>query len=872
MCISDVWIVPMTHWDRAWYQPFEEMRARLVAMVDHLLDVLNNDPRFASFSFDGQTIPLEDYLQIRPERAREISRLVKSGRLEIGPWYVLPDAYLVSAESLIRNLTIGRSIARSFGKTSNAGYIPDPFGYPSAMPTILSGFGIDTFIFTRGAPPETGALGVVFRWVGPDGKSQVMAIRQIGAYWALSGWGARANFPAEDPDSDMKKAMEQIDRAIGRFEKEKLPVRDILITCGVDHQLAQPSFPALISAARKHVPGKKLHHATFDAYAAALRKENPLLKEYEGELHSGWQQALLSGTFSARLWIKQENFACQRLLEQAMEPVDAFLSASKGACPNPFVEYAWKELLKTHPHDDICGCSVDSVHEDDRTQFCHVKQVVAESMRTGFKQVAASMGFRPSESGMPLQVLVYNPDCRETGVETAVELKNEDIANNPRAWRVRRADGKVLSFQASGKKLMFWDDSLPATGYAVYFIEQGGSGPKSAQISAHGATIENSFLKATLKPNGSVDLIDKKTKRLFANCNLFEDTEDAGDEYDYSPLKQGPNPIRFERAKGRVADARLTPGSAEVSALVSLRVPESLNEQRTGRSGVMVDIPVEVTIRLRPDSRRLEFVTSVSNVAKDHRLRVLFPTGIRASQVIASSHFDLVTRPVDIVKGTEDHNQPTVPTQHMDEFVSVQHNHSGAMLVSKGLPEYEAIDEKTGVTFALTLLRCVSWLSRQDLVGRHFHAGPALETPGAQCLGSYTFEYAFEPYEGDVVASGAARSARSYTMPKISYQFEGLLDESKAIMPLIQSWLSVDRPEIAVSSIKRARRGNRIVVRLFNMSTYKIAPTLAFFANVRSAHLARLDETPIEAVPHLKNQVRLSLAGKEVKTVMVGVE
>ena len=87
------------------------------------------NPAYKNFTLDGQTIPLEDYLEVCPGKEEEIKKYVKEGRLSIGPMYVLPDEFLVSGESIIRNFIIGHQISKRFGKVMNAGYIPDPFGH-----------------------------------------------------------------------------------------------------------------------------------------------------------------------------------------------------------------------------------------------------------------------------------------------------------------------------------------------------------------------------------------------------------------------------------------------------------------------------------------------------------------------------------------------------------------------------------------------------------------------------------------------------------------------------------------------------------------------------------------------------------------------
>ena len=133
-------VVPHTHWDREWYLPFEAFRARLVRMMDALLALLDRDPEYKHFVLDGQTIPLDDYLEIRPERRADIERLVKAGRLLIGPGYVLPDEFLIGGESHIRNLQFGLRSATAYGGAMMVGYSPDAFGHIAHLPAILRGF------------------------------------------------------------------------------------------------------------------------------------------------------------------------------------------------------------------------------------------------------------------------------------------------------------------------------------------------------------------------------------------------------------------------------------------------------------------------------------------------------------------------------------------------------------------------------------------------------------------------------------------------------------------------------------------------------------------------------------------------------------
>jgi alpha-mannosidase/mannosylglycerate hydrolase len=137
----DIFYFSSTHWDREWYQDFQGFRARLVKMTNALLSLLDKDPEYRTFHFDGQTVVLEDYLEIEPERREELAARIREGRILIGPWYVMPDELLVSGESIIRNLMKGHKIAKDFGvEPWKFGYVCDCFGHIAQLPQILSGF------------------------------------------------------------------------------------------------------------------------------------------------------------------------------------------------------------------------------------------------------------------------------------------------------------------------------------------------------------------------------------------------------------------------------------------------------------------------------------------------------------------------------------------------------------------------------------------------------------------------------------------------------------------------------------------------------------------------------------------------------------
>jgi len=176
-----VFVVPHTHWDREWYATFQQFRVRLVYVIDALLDLLERDPAYAHFNLDAQTIVLQDYLEIRPEKHDSLARFIAGRRLGVGPWYVLPDEFLVSGEALVRNLLLGHRMAAEFGHVQKVGYIPDTFGHISQLPQILQGFDIPTAVHFRGL--DEGDLKSEVWWQSLDGSRVLLRHLPTGRAW-----------------------------------------------------------------------------------------------------------------------------------------------------------------------------------------------------------------------------------------------------------------------------------------------------------------------------------------------------------------------------------------------------------------------------------------------------------------------------------------------------------------------------------------------------------------------------------------------------------------------------------------------------------------------------------------------------------------
>ena len=357
-------LVPHTHWDREWYEPFQVFRMRLVELVDQLLDAMEADDRLA-FTLDGQVATVDDYLEVRPEGRPRIERLIAAGRLAIGPWQILMDEFLVSAETMIRNLEIGWQAAEAYGAAMPVGYLPDMFGHVAQMPQILRRAGIRHAVVWRGVPAAIDRH--AFTWRSPDGSS-------VRAEYLVGGYGNGAYLLAI-PDRLAEKVGRYVDAS-----REFYGDRSILAMYGTDHAVPSPRLASIVAEANARQPGVVVRIETlteyiraFDAAVADPAEPDPAVApSWTGELRSAARANMLMNVTSARIDIKQAAARAERALERYAEP---FAALHGQAWPGRLLELAWRRAIDNSAHDSICGCSRDEVVDQVLTRFAEAEQI-----------------------------------------------------------------------------------------------------------------------------------------------------------------------------------------------------------------------------------------------------------------------------------------------------------------------------------------------------------------------------------------------------------------------------------------------------------------------------------------------------------------
>jgi alpha-mannosidase len=695
---------------------------------------------------------------------------------------------------------------------------------------------------------------------------------------------------------------------------------------GVDHVEPHTAIPSLVERLSA-IPGQRAIHSTLPDYVAAVRtaveNEQPDLEIIAGELRGGTDYAnLLPGVLSARVYLKQQNAHVQTLLESYAEPLSVFASLTPShlapahpAPRTPFsyptgqLRHAWKTLLQNHPHDSICGCSIDAVHEENMTRFARARQVGDAVVDIALGEIADSVPM-PASSGI-IRAVVVNTDAIERAqvVDTFVDLP----IDSAEPWRVVDAqaldrpvafwppeatvtavtgpDGHGVEFEILGEEtlvthvmsryetpwalnvrrlhLLWWAPALPPCGYAAFDLAIGGAAEHVAAgrrlVSGGDKYAENERVKISFNHDGTFEVSDKATGVTYHRVAAIEDVGDVGDEYNYSPPASD---RRVTSADARVTGlSRVGGGSLRAGLRVELdlSLPRSASADRSGRATESVTVPVTIEATLDAGSPRVAFAVSVDNRAADHRLRLLFPTGAASvDSARADTAFDVITRPARIPVPDTIRNESPVSSMPMISMVDAGDTGTGATVIGKGLMEYEIVGDDPAI--AITLIRAVGDLSRNDLATRPSgHAGPPVATPAAQCLGIQRFELAFEPHGPAPLAGELMASARAHNIPPRVTTAR----RPGGTGPLTRSFLRVERlaGDVVLSALKQAEDRPSIVVRLFNPGDEEANVIVSLDAPIAQAFAVNFLEERQAELAVENGGVVLRLRPKQIQTM-----
>ena len=320
--------------------------------------------------------------------------------------------------------------------------------------------------------------------------------------------------------------------------------------------------------------------------------------------------------------------------------------------------------------------------------------------------------------------------------------------------------------------------------------------------------MENEYLKVSINRNGTFDVVDKESGKVFKNLGYFKDSGEIGNPWQHV----APECDEVFTTLGEKATVTLVcNGEFETTYKIAMRweLPEKRAFDEKTRSEHRLPVDIESRVTLRKGARFVEIETTVNNRCEDHYLQVAFPTNINAQYADAQGQFDVVKRPVKAPDYSL-YDEPPMTEHPMNSFVSLSDGKNGVALLNTGLKAYEAADDEEHTLF-LSLIRayplriCVT----KDMQNYSDW------DKGSQCIGKNTFRYGFMPHKGDWEEGNVWQESERFNLYLTVGQIAPT-DHGKN--PLTHSFLELKEENLNVSAVKKSEDGTGYVVRLFNPS------------------------------------------------------
>lgn len=891
------YVVNHGHMDIEWYMPLRSYRFWTIEALDELRRISSEQPDFVTYVLDGVTYVLDLYLEARPDAKKEIEALIANGKLTIGPFYTQFDEWLTSAESIVRNCLYGNRNCRKYGKIMKAGYLPDNFGHPLQMPQILNNFGIDNLLFMRGMPEIPGGHPDEFMYTGLDG-SRVLISHFRDSYGGAFNIFDKNVDPLQPRDipyhqdyysyeyymeladhTDQNKiATELINNVLNI--RNRYPSGIVPLIAGCDHCPPQAKMAETLKIANSMQDEIEFIMGDAEGYIRLVQANLTNVMEYNKELIGSFYQYILLGAQSTRSYLKRQNFGAEALMERYTEPLDAMASTIGYSGTQPQLDEAWKNLMINSAHDSIHGSSMDEVHVEMEARFAAVGQIAAGLSHDAIKYIGRHMNpwwngkgkgiitFAPANPGVPQLAQVWLP------------IGDENVCiydQYGKALPTQTAPRENIALNSVGKpRNTYWPDIKFRN---VLFLASSEANKISSfvcstetkdfeKITADDCHIENEYLLVEVK-GAYINIFDKATGVWNYGLNLVEEDADAGDAWDYSPTSVPSETVLSNRVVFNNHLIETGPVKATIEVKGKMDVPLKLIGDE--RSAERVEIPLCFEISLERYARKVDVRLTLENNAKDHRLRIRIPAGIKTDKIKSQGHFGIIERPIERAHEVEPWIQPPTKILPFREWLAADNGHTGIAIAVKGIYDYEATMNPLNnqPDIYLTLLRGFEYMSRTNTLQRKGDASKYHHTPGAQCPGKQMIEWSYIPYKVEKENDAPFLSTvQSFLYPLMTHMVRAeQLDDTvgEKMLSFIFS-----NENIQFSSFKRTFDGTDYILRFYENQGRKVEEKIKVNGFTK-AFLSNMNEEMISEIDIKENTIQIEVGEYKVISIILCV-
>lgn len=917
-------VMSNTHWDREHRHAFQETRIMLVQLMDNLIEIMEQDSEYKFYTLDGQSIILDDYLEVRPQTRDRLTKLIKDGRILIGPWYSLVDCFSVNPESIIRNLLMGKRVCGEYGEPMKIGYSIFSFGQMAQLPQVYGGFGINDIVFYKGASEKVIPKSE-FIWIAPDGAEafttrlgkekrwNFFALFSVpvilGGSMIKPGWqssftngGKLCHMIDEDfytqhalelaPDiriqeEEIKQAAQNV---MASVEADSVSKNVFLGFEGTDFTAPLKEIPKALEITNSIVDDVEFIHSSPVEYFKHVKNDIDMssLIRYQGEMRFGPVCHVHSETMGSNVEIKQAMFCAENLLINYAEPLMSIYMFNGGEYDQDLFNLAWKYLLASQAHDSVHGAGVPKIKTDTLNSIEQAEEIAQSLTRRAVEGICSHISVKNDD--IVISVFNTTPYVRGETIRLMLDFPAQELVKD--YWIEDMEGNRIESYQISRKRLNFgmvhhqnrpktiyseraevniYADCIPPMGYKLFKVKRVCGDPQeNVNPFPQGAFPYNPIVK---KPN----VMDNGLIRLTINQNGSVDVYDYETEKTYKGLNYftdtgSSGDIWVHREPFKNEAITSLGGSAKVSVIensglsatcrvkVVMDIPEKLIESRSQRSEKLVPLEIISEITLKKNSKRIEFKTNVINNCKDHMLTVSFPSGIDAKYSLSECPFEIRKRAIDDFTNDNGKKGAELERFTFHNFVNVSDEANSMSLMTKGLKEI-GITNDEGAVFNLTLLRAVT-----NMFPVHNDLFLEFEKETAQCMGEHLFEYAVLVHGGNDSVSEAVEESRKYTIPMLAAEIgsggKGLLDGD-------YSFVTMKSNKLVLCAVKQSEDGEGIILRLNNMSSETVSETMCFAEEIGEIYAVSLDEQRRELLCKNTNTVTIEAKPYKIFTLML---